>query len=203
MHTSAVITADVVRSTQLPAEGQRELKRQLSHALSLHKTEFFRGDSFQAYIKDSAAAYELVLQIRCIARSLSPVHDVRSSIGIGRVGKPVRSLAAATGEAFVLSGRAFDEIETGESFTIRSPNEQANATFRLIARYTDHLFSGITAKQARVILELLKGKTQTEVARHLKKTQAAVSKNARSGGWSALEKLIFEYRNAIRQYNLL
>src|SRR4051812_26599215 len=106
MPVGSVITADIVNSTLLDRQQEKKLLAQLVSVLQEHKYEFYRGDSFQVYIKNNSLALQVVLQARSIARSFSLAHDVRASIGIGAVTAPVRSLKTSTGEGFILSGRA-------------------------------------------------------------------------------------------------
>ncbi len=49
----AVITGDIVNSTLLDPQQEKKLIKKLSEILEPHKYEFFRGDSFQAFIKDN------------------------------------------------------------------------------------------------------------------------------------------------------
>src|SRR5690349_10745118 len=112
MPTSAVITADIVNSTLLPRKQEKKLFNALELILKPYKYEFYRGDSFQVYVKDPGKALKLLLQIRLAAKKIingssALQYDVRASIGIGAIASPIRSLKTAAGEAFILSGRAF------------------------------------------------------------------------------------------------
>src|SRR4051812_39345523 len=112
----AVITGDIVNSTLLDESQMKRLLKELKELLNPYKLEFFRGDSFQAYIKDASDALKIALLCRLTAISMmpedSPVSsDVRISIGTGNVDSPIRTLSTARGEAFLLSGRALDKLE--------------------------------------------------------------------------------------------
>ena len=201
MTKSAVITGDIVSSTQLSKPMLNKLLQNLRDMLAPYPHEFFRGDSFQVLIKDAQEAYNLLLQLRMIALKLTPdkaypVTDIRASIGLGSVKFPVKNMGTATDEAFVLSGRLFEQLKTGERLLIASPekNKDINTGLRLIAGFTDFILQRLTAKQAEVLYELLLQKTQSEIARTLKKSQVTVHKHAQAAGWSALEKLITEYK---------
>jgi hypothetical protein len=204
MSVAAVITADIVNSTLLATQQEKKLVSQISAVLKDHKFEFYRGDSFQIYCKDASRAYELVLHIRTIARSFSMIHDVRTSIGIGKVKTPVRMLRTATSEAFILSGRAFDKLKNNSERTqITSGNEKANTPLRIIAYYTDYLFTQLTPKQAAVVVVLLRGETQLQAAKKLKKAPATINQHAQSAGWLEMEKLVTAYKQVITQFNLV
>ncbi|TCZ68079.1 hypothetical protein [Flaviaesturariibacter aridisoli] len=191
--TAAVLTADIVNSTQLPPDQSSELRRTLEVIFDKQRLEFYRGDSFQALIAKPGEALRAALQARSLARGLGISHDVRCSIGLGRVAGAAGRLATASDEAFVLSGRAFDNLGEERRLAIVSAVEEHNTALRLLAAYADRLFRQLTAKQASVVFELLSGRTQTEAAATLHVTQATVSSHAQSAGWTEIEYLLSEY----------
>lgn len=203
MPNTAIITADIVNYSALRSHTEKKMISQLSALLKDTKFEFYRGDSFQIYIKDPMVALLIVFRLRVTAKSYSPIHDVRASIGIGKADNPVRSLRTATGEAFVLSGRAFDQLADDRRLLIQSANDQANIAFRIIAYYADYLLKGLTSRQAEVVAELLKEQTQAEAAKKLKKAQATINKHAQAAGWVEIQRLLNEYKEVITQFDLI
>jgi hypothetical protein len=202
MPIGAVITADIVNSTLLQKADEKKLIAAISSIFENHKLEFYRGDSFQVYMKDPAGALELILRTRALAIGISDQHDVRASIGIGSISGAVRTLKSASGEAFVLSGRSFDELTTGERIRIVSTDAHANVSFGIIASYADFVFKRLTPKQAVVVSELLLGKTQTEAAKKLKIAQATINRHAQSAAWWEIEKINGYYKQVIEQFHL-
>ena len=201
---SAVITADIVASTSLSKVQLKNLMKNLGLILSPYQHEFFRGDSFQIYIKSPAEALVLLLQMRVIAMKLvqdssMPVTDIRACLGIGTVKAPVHSLKTASDEAFVISGRAFDKMGHGQRLAITSneKNSTVNLGFKLVADFVDYIFQHLTSKQAAVVFELLLNRTQIETAKRLKKSQATVHKHAQSAGWPEIEKLLAHYQTLL------
>jgi hypothetical protein len=167
------------------------------------KLEFYRGDSFQANIKDPRIALELVLKIRAAAKSISTSLDVRASIGIGNIPSRVTDLRTSTSEAFVLSGRGFDELQSDSRLTITSNRNEANLALKVIALYCDFIFRGLTSKQAAVLFELLQRSTQVEIAKKLKKSQATINRHAQSASWADLEMIMDQYEKIITHFHLL
>ncbi|HYK56415.1 MAG TPA: hypothetical protein VEV15_08025, partial [Flavisolibacter sp.] len=166
-----------------------------------HKYEFFRGDSFQVYVKSPADALSLLLQMRIAAMKLPaetsmPVADIRGSIGIGVVKPPIKDLRTASDEAFILSGRSFDKMKPGQRLTItcNEKNSTVNLGLGVLAQFIDYLFQRLTTRQASVVAELLMKRTQTETARKLKKSQATIHKHIQSAGWPEVEKLLTDYQ---------
>lgn len=202
MATQAVITGDIVNSTRLPASKTSRLTRRIIEIFDNNKNEFYRGDSFQAYIKDPKEALRLALLCRTaainIAKDEKVVSDVRISIGIGNITGIVRTLKTAKGEAFVLSGRMLDEIiKTEQRLAITSSNRLANEGLQVIADYINSIFQLMTAKQAEVIFELLLGQQQQAVAKKLKKTKSSIHQRVTAGRWPEIERLLQQYENII------
>lgn len=198
MATAAVITADIVNSTQLTRLAGKKLTDKLRSLLAPYKFGFYRGDSFQVYLKDPGNALIVVLRLRAAARTIGVICDIRASIGIGKVKPNFRKLSTATGEAFTLSGRAFDEIsKTGDRLIIRSSDQSVNLSLKIMGYFIDYIFKALTPKQAEVLLVLLAGNTQLEAARKLRKSQSTINKHAQSAGWNELVKLSAEFRGLV------
>jgi len=198
----AVLTGDIVNSTLLNEAREKKLANSLRDLYTDHKMEFFRGDSFQAYIKEPKHALRLALLSRTLAISIfkeeTTISDIRISIGIGTVHIPVRSLNTARGEAFILSGRSFDDIsKSGQRLAIALSHPLANEGMQVIADYLNIIFEGMSSKQAEVIYELLKGEMQKSVARKLKKTKSTIHQRMTAGRWPEIEKLLKRYENII------
>lgn len=207
MSIRAVLTGDIVNSTKLSAVKLAALGRQLQALFAKEAVvfEFYRGDSFQAYVKDPAQALRLALLSRTAAIKLSKddkrvLSDIRISIGIGTVSIPVRSLKTAKGEAFVLSGRKFDEMIIDQHrLAIVSAHEMANLALQMMANYLNAIFKDMTGKQAEVIFELLKGGLQKEVASKIKKTKSTIHQRITAGRWPEIEILLQQYQQLILQ----
>jgi len=205
MAMRAVLTGDIVNSTLLGKAAEKKLLHLMQQLFRDHKLEFYRGDSFQALLQQPATALRLSLLCRSAAISLQEAQppvlsDFRISIGIGEVISPVRTLKTAKGQAFVLSGRALDEItKTNSRLAITTGNELANEGLQVIADYLNSIFRAMTGKQAEVIFRLLKGETQQAVARTLKKTKSTIHQRVISGRWPEIEKLLFQFEKIITQ----
>ncbi|MGZ8537200.1 MAG: hypothetical protein ACXWV9_03005 [Flavisolibacter sp.] len=201
MATRAVITADIVNSTKLSKGESKKLMTLVASILEGHKYEFYRGDSFQVFIKEPEDALLLTLQLKAAALKMpmgltADMIDIRASIGIGSINLPLKTLKTASGEAFILSGRGFDQMKTGQRLYIscNEKNELANPGLRILAGFIDYIFQRLTSKQAAVVFELLQKRTQTDTAKRLKKSQATINKHTQSAGWAEIEKLLAEYK---------
>lgn len=206
METGAVITADIVNYTGLSRADQLKLIDRVTQLAKEYMLEFYRGDSFQIYLKQPIDALKLLLQLRTAAKaidqsSMTPMADIRASIGIGEVETPLTSLSTATGEAFILSGRSFDSmIKSEQKLIIQSGQISIATALKLIASFVDYLLNHLTSKQAEVVFELLNDQTQTETAKKLKKSQATVNQHLQSAAWTEIEKLLDEYVQLTSQF---
>jgi hypothetical protein len=204
----AVLTADIVNSTKLdPAVGKKLLK-EFEKILKSCKVEFYRGDSFQAYMDgEPAGSLRLAMTCRTAAISMTAgegemsLSDLKISIGLGTVVKPVRSLGTAKGEAFLRSGRSLDYMQqgTGRRLSIVTGNELADIGLMVLGDYMDAIYRKMTTKQAEVIYGLLKGITQQRLAEDLGKSKSTVSQLAATGGWEEIERLLRQYEKLINQ----
>jgi hypothetical protein len=205
MTVKAVLTGDIVNSTKLGLAKDKKLTNALLEIFEGYKMEFYRGDSFQAYVKDPRHALRLALLSRTAAIRLFKdegrvIADIRTSIGIGKVVSPVKVLKTAKGEAFLLSGRQFDSMtKMNRRLAITSNNALANEGLQVIADYLDQIFFTMTGKQAEVVFEMLKGKTQKEVAGKIKRTKSTVHQRTLSARWPEIESLLQRYENIINQ----
>ena len=205
MAIRAVLTGDIVNSTQLGQAAEKRLLKKLRQLLAVYQFEFYRGDSFQVYIKDAGAALRTALLCRAIAINTAGnmgmiSSDIRISIGIGMVKTPVTALGTAKGEAFILSGRAFDLLAKNDArLAIAGTNRLANEGLQVIADYINAIFKNMTGKQAGVIFELLKGESQKAAAVKLKKSKSTIHQHVSAGRWPEIEKLLEYYQNIINQ----
>lgn len=198
-----VITGDIVNSTKLGGSAEKKLMKMLNEILVPFKFEFYRGDSFQVYQADATDCLKTALLCRAAAISLSKEEeskfDVRLGIGIGKIQQPVKNLNTAKGDAFLLSGRALDSIITTDiRLSIVTNGVLANEGLQILANYINAIFKGMTAKQAAVIFELLKGHTQQIAAKKLKKSKSTISQHVSSGRWEEIDKLLSHYENIIK-----
>lgn len=206
MSLQAILTGDIVNSTLLHPAREKKLRRQLEEQFQAAggAIEFYRGDSFQAWCKEPAAALQQAMMCRAAAISLEGSRkktsaDIRISIGIGQVKLPLGPLSMAKGEAFLLSGRSFDSMaKAGQRLLLTTTEPMANIAVTVIAEYADAVFAGVSAKQAEVLLELLQGSSQQAIAKKLRKTASTIHQRQQSARWPELQKLIQHFETIIK-----
>lgn len=201
MGLSAVLTGDIVNSTKLTKAGEKTLLKMLTDLLQPYKFEFYRGDSFQVFSKKAHEALRIALLCRSAAISLQngkQMPDIRIAIGIGEVNTPIRTLGSAKGEAFVLSGRSLDEIQKTETrLAIVCISELGHLGCQIISEYVNSIYRDMTPKQAEVVLHLLKGENQQNIAELLNKSKSTISQLVSSARWGEIEKILDIYNKII------
>jgi len=195
----AVITADIVNSTQLNPKIFTKLVEDIKEQyLKFGQIEFYRGDSFQALVKDATMALKIVVlsRLKAISYSEKTLIDIRQSISLGKVEGNINKLGSHIDDTFVNSGRTFDKLYdlTSDTFLlINSGNADYDFTFDIISRYTDNLISQMTAKQALAIYHLLSGKSQKEAAKVINITGATINQQIKAARYEELVDLIKKY----------
>jgi hypothetical protein len=195
----SVVTGDIANSTSIAADKRAELIEQVSALIKSWVTEqqhaeIFRGDSFQLLFDDVTEALKRSVQIRCWLKSYQDDAqnadlDARLSIGIGDVAYFGKSVLDADGEAFHLSGRAFDEMKASQNYFLVSTNDpRLNEQLYIILNLANIIITQWTKNQAEVIFLLLEGKTQQEIADELKIAQSAVNNRIKLSRWKEIDK---------------
>jgi hypothetical protein len=195
----SVVTGDIANSTSIDADKRAELIEDTSTLIKSWVSkpgyaEIFRGDSFQLLFDDVAEALKRSIQIRCWLKSFpdgtgNESLDARLSIGIGDVAYFGKSVLDADGEAFHLSGRAFDEMKAAQNyFQVSTNNPQLNEQLNIILNLANIIISQWTKNQAEAIFLLLEGKTQQQIADELKIAQSAVNNRIKLSRWKEIDK---------------
>lgn len=201
---AAILTGDVVNSTRISTGQSRRLTDALAALFGPRSHEFYRGDSFQVLEPDPANALRLAMQCRVLALEVKSRHaavrsDIRISIGLGKTGRPTAKPGLASGEAFLLSGRAFDTLSASDRrLSIAVNHPLGAAALSVVADYTDAVFREMTTNQAALYELLLTGSSQQDAAKKLKKSKSTVHQYAVSGRWRETEQILLHYENIIK-----
>lgn len=160
-----IITADIIGSTSIDADARGELPElinQLTDELqevSQIQVEIFRGDSFQVMVQDVEKTPLVAVLLRAglrksELRSKTKILDARMAIGIGKVSYINEKITLSDGEAFILSGREFDELGK-RKLSILTPSEDVNAELRVETAFLDDVISHWTRRQSECIYNAL------------------------------------------------
>ncbi|MGM0374687.1 MAG: hypothetical protein ACQEQQ_09755 [Chloroflexota bacterium] len=202
----AVITGDIVGSSQMEMEERRELPEMLAAFSERLREQFpsvpypvsiYRGDSWQFLVNDPARSLRIGIYFRTLVRSTIKVKgaDTRMGIGIGTVDFLIQEeLSRGDGQAFRLSGECLERLEKSSRVGIAFPDELSSPlseAVHVILAFMDGMVTGWTAKQSRAISGAIVGYTQEEIAaRCFEKeiSQQAVAQHLKRADWSTFEK---------------
>lgn len=186
-----VITADVVGSTQIKIEDRgtlpallRELIREIAQCRPELKlqVDIFRGDSFQVWVEKPECAPLVALLLRAglrmsALRAGEQQLDARISVGIGDVAYRDAQVSQSDGEAFVLSGRGFDQLGKQQRLMVQTPSETANEELRVETAFVDDIVSNWSALHSKIMYQaLLREMSQGELAEKNNTSQQNVRK---------------------------
>jgi len=189
----AVLTGDLIGSTTL-ARG--DVERAFSALTEAAKaiggwqgspTRFSRsrGDGWQLYLARAELALRAALVLRAALAAAGKPAETRIAIASGPGGaEPPEDLNAATGPAFVASGRALDALSGGATMAHASGGALGAAV-----RLVDHLSRGWTEAQGRALLHMLPPDppTRAEVGERLGVSRQAVDQALAAAGFPAIE----------------
>jgi hypothetical protein len=194
---NAVITADIVNSTLLNKSLFSNLVNDLLVLFKEDKIEFYRGDSFQAFIKDANSALLKCVKSRLLAIQYSERKriDIRLSISIGNIKSNVKDIGLNMEDLFVKSGRYFDKFQnSSRRLYINCGDKNKDFTYEIIAEYVDSLLATVTAKQAKVLSIILSDKSQVEAAKILNVTTATVSQHVKAARFEEIESMLSKFK---------
>lgn len=202
----AVITADMVNSTHFPTEQTGKWLQELTTVLGensaftwLLKPEIYRGDSFQAVLKNPEDALHLAVLARSIMKSYSTESDLRVAIGIGKTDVITDRAGTSDGEAFRLSGHLADNIRQQKArigIALPISSEPLSAVLDLL----ETLIENWTVAQSEVITALLLKQNVKQISEKLAISQPAVSQRISSSKWWALEHFLSTFPQHIALY---
>jgi len=168
-----VITGDIINSSRLSADEHKGCLEQIEQMISKLNNAFdaqgdvFRGDEFQIFVPNPKHALRCGVLMR-LALIMNVKHaDARVSIGIGEYQEIEADIRkTARGEAFELSGRSLNEMKEERFKITMTKSKELDLSRVLLVKYLDFIITGLSKKQAEVLLPriLFPGLTQEELS---------------------------------------
>jgi DNA-binding NarL/FixJ family response regulator len=199
----AVITGDIVRSARLRDDILANLGPRIGQISKLLEKKYpgvfdfgftaFRGDSFQALLKQPEKAPEIALRFliaikRAFARQKV---DARLAIGIGSVSiLPETAATEGHGEAYALAGRRLDKLAPVDRLAIAFPKGKGGDDSDVICAFLGSISKYWTSRQLDVVDLAMDDLKQEEIAQRLQIDQAAVARHLNKASWKAVHKAI-------------
>lgn len=214
----AVLTGDVIGSTNLPEPGRRHLGAGLRLLLDSSGLaplvsnpeplggQIFRGDSFQLVLAGPEAALGAALHLSCRMRLHQEEKgfsgDLRIAIGLGRTEELPAGSDPGTwdGDAFRRSGRLIDDLARYQRIAVQTPWREVNAELGVSCSFLDHLLRQWSKEQVFVIQGTLEGLTQATMANREHVSQSAIAQRIRSAGGHSVKLLLDRFRALVTSH---
>jgi len=195
----AVITGDIINSRKLPDGWINVLKNALTSLKGKEKKwEIFRGDSFQIELNAEDALLYAIYIKACIKTLKSG--DVRMGVGLGKKNINAIKVSEANGEAFINSGKAFDNLKaTRVNLAFVTPwpefDEEINLYVRLSLIAMDN-WGVVAAEMVKYAIEN-DGMKQDKIAEISGRSQSSVSEALKRAYYTEILALEEKYRDKI------
>jgi hypothetical protein len=202
----AVLTGDIIKSSRLSPADLESVRTTLLRAVNAvrrwkpgliqGKPEFFRGDAWQLLLTDPAPALRVAIHLRASLRAAG-LADTRVAIGLGPVEKiSSERVSLSTGQVFVLSGKALDQMTRYSSMTIEVPKPASPLAewLQVAGHLCDSLIGQWTMRQAELVRAAVNPKEPDsgEIGQSLKPvvSKQAVAKGLSAANWYVVREAI-------------
>lgn len=199
MKKYAVITGDIIDFTSVGNKRREELigdtddniKRWVKQP---EDAAIFRGDSFQLIFEDPDLAVIRSIQLICWFKKQAepkfPHLSTRISLGIGGLAFKGKTVLDSDGEAFHLSGRNFDLLETDELLRISTGKAEQDELLAVLLTFMNLIMNGWSSQQAEVVYWVLEDQnaTQEKIGKRLNMYQSNIAKRLKAAHWKEMEK---------------
>ena len=199
-----VITGDIINSRKAnePGEFLNPLKKELdNYGQSPKSWEIFRGDSFQAEIRDPLLALESAIKIKAIIK-LNKELDVRMAIGIGNKTYDAGRITESNGEAFVNSGKTFDQVlKKDVTLAVKSPWPDFDRRMNLLIKMALSFMNNWSHKASEIVLLSLQnpGLSQAELGKLVNRKQHTISDRLERANFHLVVEMIEEYKSELEK----
>jgi hypothetical protein len=201
---AAVITGDVIQSSQLAPQARAGLQKALDNAFAAvrkkeksFRAEQYRGDSFQAVITqhpETALHSSLVL----LAMLWKEDFKARLAIGMGEISFNAKKIVISDGEAFRNSGPYLDELKKKNGLiSVVTPSSGLNQEWEIHCQTLSFIIERWSVLQAEAVLEQLNGLTQAQTAEKLNIRQPAVQQRLQGAGWQTISLILRRFEQQV------
>jgi len=160
--------------------------------------EIFRGDSFQIEINKPENALLFAIELKTVLKKFKNL-DVRIAIGIGSKKDDYTNITEGSGEAFINSGKAFDNLVKKQNLAIISPWQEIDNIFNTAFAIALLTIDNWTVNSADFVAMCLKkpNTTQKLIAKELNISESSASERRKRAGFDEIMQLEKLYRELI------
>lgn len=182
---TSILTGDIINSRNIPSEEWLPLLKKIFNKVGkTPKTwEIFRGDSFQIEIENPENALFFAIKLKATLKQIKNL-DVRIGIGIGEKNNNYNNITEGNGDAFILSGEAFDTIAKKQNLAILTDDERFNEVMNSTLALGLLTMDNWTTNSAEFAVKYLNNRetTQKVLARELNISESSASERRKRAG---------------------
>lgn len=202
---SAVLTGDLVASSQLPSSDLKAVMQRLRDGAERFseafpgsvygKLDVYSGDGWQLLVSDRRQSWRAALFLRAVVRSYEGAKiDTRIAVAWGAVDAAALNpdrISESTGEAFTESGRALQGMKKRCRLVWHPGRSLAHGGFlKSAVSLLDECTSRWTSRQAEAVVLALLDLTQEQIASAMGIRQPTVQQTLQRAGWSGIEAFL-------------
>ena len=199
---TSILTGDIINSRNTDSNSWMPLlKETLNSVGKTPKTwEIYRGDSFQLEIKNPEQAFFFAIELKTILKKIKNL-DVRIAIGIGSKNDDYKNITEGSGEAFINSGKAFDNLLKKQNLAIITPWQEIDKIFNTAFAISLLVMDNWTVNSADFIEMCLRNPNTTQklIAKELNISESSASERRKRAGLDEILQLEKLYRELINQ----
>ena len=199
---TSILTGDIINSRNTSSnEWLPLLKTAFKTVGETPKTwEIYRGDSFQLEIKNPEQAFFFAIELKTILKKIKNL-DVRIAIGIGSKNDDYKNITEGSGEAFINSGKAFDNLLKKQNLAIITPWQEIDKIFNTAFAISLLVMDNWTVNSADFIEMCLRNPNTTQklIAKELNISESSASERRKRAGLDEILQLEKLYRELINQ----
>ncbi|MBN1134898.1 MAG: hypothetical protein JXA38_08360 [Methanosarcinaceae archaeon] len=201
--------------------GIKEFLYYLSEKYS--KSSFYgrivQGDYIECALESPEYALRIALLLKTLVKSFYfnnskdkrlkyfNEHGIRLAVAIAPLNRLDPKKGIIDGEAIYLSGRTIKNLSTSDKQKIIIKNTMffcmkediLKHQFDTIFTLLDTIISRCSPKQCEIIHYKLKGFSEKDISKHLKKYQSTISQHSTAAGWLSIEKSVNYFENTFKQ----
>jgi tetratricopeptide (TPR) repeat protein len=187
----AVVTGDLVDSSKRKGEERKQLDELLKKGLDIvfsdaeDRKDIFRGDSFQIET-NPVTVLSKVLKLRSYLK-MNGI-EARMAIGIGEEDYTAKEVKRSDGEAYQLSGKAFDNLEKNEYLKIVTRWPDFDKILDTLIILLDSHLANHSTLQAEAVYFAIDNMNQLEIAKNLGITQPAINSRLKGANYNAISQ---------------
>lgn len=172
-----------------------------------YEVDVFRGDGWQILLTDPVFVLRAALYFRACLKSRSPSKkiDSRLAIGVGLIDYvPDNRVSAGDGEAFRISGKMLEQMNSPRSGTMRfvMNSDDQGVLLDGIVRMAGAFADAWTARQSLAVTGALQGWSRKQIGGLWKDTISpqAVGRHLERAGWYAVAHGVRVFEDAMLKF---